>query len=323
MQIIGLTGTITGGKSTLARTWEEKLGAKVIDLDEVAREVRQIPKIRAKIESKLGTTDPRELQNIIFSDEKKKKTLEELLWPDIVKKTEQLLKDYKKNGEEVVVIEGVALKKTRLKDICDEIWNVEVREEEALKRLLARDKNMTVSLAKKIIKSQNKAVEKARAGINCLGVSICCVCHDGQGNILLNKRTKKCRDEWDCWDNWGGQIEFGETFEEAIKRELMEEANIKPLKMEKGGSLTVLRKIRGVDTHWVAIIYAVKVEKKEYRSNEPEKLQTPTWFSLDNLPSPRHSHFAKDVMAVKERLEQYAGFGNISLDSLMDRTVAS
>ncbi len=47
------------------------------------------------------------------------------------------------------------------------------------------------------------------------------------GNVLLQHRDKNNKWNQDSWSEFGGQIEEGETSEEAIKRELKEELGIK------------------------------------------------------------------------------------------------
>lgn len=148
---------------------------------------------------------------------------------------------------------------------------------------------------------------RPQKGLDYPGVTVCCVCHDGQGNLLLNKRTKQCRDEWERWDNWGGGVEFGDTLEETILRELAEEGNITPLKIERGDQvLDVLRHAPdGRPSHWVAIPYAVLIEHRQYQSPEPEKFSEAAWFPLTNLPQPRHSFFDQDLAAVAPVLAKY------------------
>jgi ADP-ribose pyrophosphatase YjhB (NUDIX family) len=62
-----------------------------------------------------------------------------------------------------------------------------------------------------------------KKGIDYIGVTVCFYCHDGKGNLLLQKRSHKCRDEQGMWDCGGGSMRFGETFEEAARREIKEE----------------------------------------------------------------------------------------------------
>jgi len=60
-------------------------------------------------------------------------------------------------------------------------------------------------------------------GIDCIGITVVYFCHDGKGNFLLSKRSKNCRDEHNTWDPGGGGLEFGDTVEKTLKREIKEE----------------------------------------------------------------------------------------------------
>ena len=149
------------------------------------------------------------------------------------------------------------------------------------------------------IKIAKKKVD-LRRGIDHIGVSANAIIHDGHGKILLQKRGPKARDENGHWDVTGGAIEFGETIEEAIIREIREELCTKPLEIR---FLTVYdaHRIHGDNkTHWVAITYIVRVDPKTVRIGEPNKVDELAWFSLNKLPSPMHSQFHKTHQALKD-----------------------
>lgn len=141
----------------------------------------------------------------------------------------------------------------------------------------------------------------ATRGINHIGVSACALIHDGTGRILLQKRGPKARDEQGRWDICGGAIEFGDTIEETIIKELQEELLVAPLDMEFLGVSDVHRKQNGVNTHWIAITYSVKVDPKLVKIGEPHKISEIGWFGLDDLPSPLHSQAPKVLKPAQEQ----------------------
>jgi len=55
------------------------------------------------------------------------------------------------------------------------------------------------------------------------GVSVVYCCHDGKGNYLLQKRGSQARDERGMWDNGGGALEFNDTVEGTLRKEIKEE----------------------------------------------------------------------------------------------------
>lgn len=138
-------------------------------------------------------------------------------------------------------------------------------------------------------------------GIDHIGVGCVALVHDGKGNLLLQKRGEQARDERGAWDLCGGAIEFGDTIEETITKELMEELCVEPIDMEFLVAYDAHRRINGVDTHWVQIVYAVKVDPSKVKIGEPHKISQLGWFTSDSLPAPLHSQFQKSFKVAKER----------------------
>lgn len=124
-------------------------------------------------------------------------------------------------------------------------------------------------------------------------IGVCCVffCHDGNGNYLLGKRSAKCRDEIGSWDPGGGAVEFGESPDDAVKREVKEEYGCDPISIQFGGARNVLRWHGNKKTHWIALVYCAEVNPDEVTNGDPEKIEAIDWFPVDNWPSPLHSQF--------------------------------
>ena len=139
-----------------------------------------------------------------------------------------------------------------------------------------------------------------RRGYDFIGVSASFIVHDGRGRLLLQKRGAKARDEQGRWDIGGGAIEFGETIEEAIRREIREELGCEVLTMEFLTVYDAHREHEGKKTHWIAIIYSVQVDSAKVLNCEPHKIAELGWFTSKNLPHPRHSQFDKSIpLAIK------------------------
>lgn len=62
-----------------------------------------------------------------------------------------------------------------------------------------------------------------KKGVDYTGVTVVYLCHDGEGHILFSKRSENCRDEHHTWDPGGGGLEFGDTVENTLKKEISEE----------------------------------------------------------------------------------------------------
>ncbi|MGN6030953.1 MAG: NUDIX domain-containing protein [Thermomicrobiales bacterium] len=121
------------------------------------------------------------------------------------------------------------------------------------------------------------------------GPSVSCVfiCHDGAGRILLARRSPGARDEHGAWDTGAGGIEIGETFEEAVSREVMEEYGATAQEITLLGVRNVIR--HDPLTHWVALVFAVRIDPAEARIVERHKFDAIDWFTPDALPTPLHS----------------------------------
>ncbi|WP_436519651.1 NUDIX domain-containing protein [Actinoplanes sp. HUAS TT8] len=121
-------------------------------------------------------------------------------------------------------------------------------------------------------------------------VSCVFVCHDGAGRILLARRSAQARDEPGAWDCGAGALEFGETFEEAVTREVIEEYTAVPREIRQLGVRNVLR--ADPPSHWVAVVFSVRVDASEVRIGEPHKFDELTWCDPGDLPARQHSQLA-------------------------------
>lgn len=117
MLVVGLTGGMCAGKSTVASMFAE-LGCLIIDADEVARSLvqpdapawRRIVKVFGKgVLNKDRTLDRKQLAGIIFADAGKRKLLNSILHPLILKEEERLVKEAAGKGEYRIAIVSAAL----------------------------------------------------------------------------------------------------------------------------------------------------------------------------------------------------------------------
>lgn len=139
-----------------------------------------------------------------------------------------------------------------------------------------------------------------KKGVDYIGVTVVFFCHDGKGNLLMHKRSKKCRDEVGRWDVGGGSMKVGETFEQAVLREIKEEYCCVPKNLVFVKANNVLRKNRQENTHWVAIIFAATVNPKQVKIGDPDKIDAIGWFSEEKLPKPLHTMVRPHLKFVKD-----------------------
>ena len=139
-----------------------------------------------------------------------------------------------------------------------------------------------------------------KPGFDYIGVTCVFYCYDNIGRLLLHKRSGKCRDEIGCWDAGGGKVEFGETFEQAVRREVKEELCVDIKKLSFVGVNNVLRKHNSKQTHWIAILFACLIDPKKLRNGDPDKISEIGWFHSNNLPKPLHSMYLTHLEFIKK-----------------------
>ncbi len=119
-----------------------------------------------------------------------------------------------------------------------------------------------------------------KRGVDYIGVGVGGVIINDDNKILLLLRKKP--PEEGCWSIPGGAVEFGETIETAILRELSEELGI------NGEIISLLRVTNhiGKDNsfHWVSPAFLVRVTYGNPTNVEPDSHQDIAWFSIDSLP---------------------------------------
>ncbi|BBA69056.1 dephospho-CoA kinase [Geobacter sulfurreducens] len=171
MNIIGLTGGIASGKSTVSRILE-RLGAVVIDADQLAREAvmpgtsahRSI--VAAFGEGILlpdGAIDRKALGSIIFADPSARKRLESITHPAIRELAERHLAELRRSGVPVAVYMAALLIEAGATDRVDEVWVVYVDRETQVRRVMARD-GLSRSEAEQRLAAQMPMEEKAARG---------------------------------------------------------------------------------------------------------------------------------------------------------------
>jgi len=169
MYIIGLTGGIASGKSTVS-TMLAELGAYVIDVDEIAKAVVMpdqpawqgiVAHFGKDILLADGTINRVLLGERIFTDKGQRQCLENITHPFITAKVQENISQVKETGVKLVVLDVPLLFEAKWQGKVNEIWVVYVRAEVQVSRLMARNR-LTSEQAKARIASQMNLEEKAR-----------------------------------------------------------------------------------------------------------------------------------------------------------------
>jgi dephospho-CoA kinase len=169
MLLVGLTGGIGSGKTTVARMLAER-GAVVVDADELAREALE-PGTRAfeqvwalfgqEVLTPDGELDRAAIARIVFADEEKRRALESITHPEVFR----LLADeveWHRDTDNVVVFDAPLIIETGFHEACDVVVVVTAPEEQRIERVM-RDRGMTAAEASVRIAAQAGAEEREAA----------------------------------------------------------------------------------------------------------------------------------------------------------------
>jgi dephospho-CoA kinase len=166
--LLGVTGSIATGKSTVARMLEA-LGARTIDFDVLSRVVVEPGKpawedivayFGKQVLNEDQTLDREKLREIVFRDLEEKKKLEGFLHPRISEEFVKVVDAYTRDDPQVIIQAVVPLLiETNMQAFFHNILMVYATEAEQKKRLMARD-GCTEEMAMNMIRSQISVEEK-------------------------------------------------------------------------------------------------------------------------------------------------------------------
>lgn len=145
--IVGITGSIGSGKSLVASELA-RLGAYVIDLDVIARELVEpgmpaVAEIRDEFGPEYileqGTLNRRALGRLVFSDPEALRRLNKIMFPKLVEATKERLDEV--SGQcDLVVVDAAILYQAGLDKLVDKVIAVTAEKEIRIARIVKRDK---------------------------------------------------------------------------------------------------------------------------------------------------------------------------------------
>jgi dephospho-CoA kinase len=162
--LIGLTGNIATGKSTVAKMLEN-LGASVIDADALVHELQRkgtpvyddiVAVFGPGILDRTGEIDRKALGSIVFADPAQLRTLESIVHPAVLIESMRRMTEA---ATPVMVYEAIKLIEAGRAEMCDALWVVTARTEVQLQRLM-RDRHMSEAEARQRIAAQPLQGEK-------------------------------------------------------------------------------------------------------------------------------------------------------------------
>jgi dephospho-CoA kinase len=185
MQVIGLTGGIGAGKSTVADYLTER-GFHVLDADKIARElvlpgsemlIRLSAAFGGDILCEDGSLDRKKLGEIVFSDQEKRKTLDALMHTEILELIRERILRRREEAEhcaaggadpkkyKVVFIDAPLLFETGLEESVKEVWVVDAEDETRIKRIMERDGLGRAEILRRIDNQMERGEKNRRADV--------------------------------------------------------------------------------------------------------------------------------------------------------------
>ena len=171
MLLVGLTGNIGSGKSTVAQLLSER-GATIIDADVLARRaVEQGTPAYASIVERWGTSilaadgliDRAALRRIVFSEPQELEQLNSIVHPEVERMLAALVQQARQRGDRLVVCDIPLLFERRMTDAFDRILLVDAPRPVRLERLV-RERGLRETEAMEMIVAQMPAeLKRARA----------------------------------------------------------------------------------------------------------------------------------------------------------------
>lgn len=171
MKIIGLTGGIGSGKSTVSNYLLQK-GYPIIDADKIAREIvkpnsvilfKLVDCFGNNILNKDGSLNRKSLAAIAFSSKEQKGKLDNIMLNEIVRTILKEIELYNKEGKELIFIDAPLLFETGLDKKSHETWVVDAADEIRIERVVKRDGSTREEVLARVGKQMSRDEQHKRA----------------------------------------------------------------------------------------------------------------------------------------------------------------
>jgi len=162
MRVIGVTGGVGAGKSTVLEYLKEQYSAELILADVVGHEVMEprepayekiLEAFGDQILAEDGRIDRKALGAIVFACPQKRKLLNSIVHPAVKAEILSRLKRYREEGKECAVVEAALFLEENYSEFCDETWYI-YADEECRRRRLKSSRGYTDERIDQIFGSQ-------------------------------------------------------------------------------------------------------------------------------------------------------------------------
>ena len=145
MRVIGVTGGVGAGKSTVLGILEKEFQAYVIQADQLGHILMEpgeecydavIALFGKEIIKKDKTIDRRRISDVVFTDKDMLLKLNGIIHPAVKQRILRLLGEQKEAGRGICVVEAALFLEENYQEFCDEVWYVYTEEEIRIQRLM-------------------------------------------------------------------------------------------------------------------------------------------------------------------------------------------
>ena len=159
MLLVGLTGGIGSGKTTVARMLADR-GAAVVDADELAHRAldpgtpgrdRVVETFGSQVVAPDGSIDRAALAEVVFQDPEKRLALESIVHPEVFRLLQETIAEHQ-GSDRIVVFDAALLVETGFDHACDVVVVVSTPPEEQVRRL--EERGMDAEEARRRIAAQ-------------------------------------------------------------------------------------------------------------------------------------------------------------------------
>jgi dephospho-CoA kinase len=180
--VIGVTGGICSGKTTITKVLEQQQiypGLKIINADVLGHQTYQkganaynrITEVFGEnnvLNPDTKEIDRAKLGNLVFKDTNEMKKLTDIVWPEIrsliLQQIDEITEEEKKSNQlQIIILEAAVLFEAQWNDIPHKIWFIYCDEEVAIDRLLKRNPQLNHEQAKARIDSQMTMMDEKRS----------------------------------------------------------------------------------------------------------------------------------------------------------------
>lgn len=143
MKILGITGGVGSGKSSILQFLNEEYGAVLCKMDETARQLQKkgtpcyekiVSEFGTEILDDCGELNRKMLAEIVFTNQEKLDQLNAIVHPEVIGEVKKTIKECEKDSCCLFVLEAALLPDVG-RELCDELWYIYTDEKVRRQRL--------------------------------------------------------------------------------------------------------------------------------------------------------------------------------------------